>query len=449
MGLNVGSQWLILVSFGVHAFCNQFMYMNFAVVPIIAADTFRVEPADANWFYSAALLASVPSFLCAMAFIDTWNWTTSLTGVLATVAAAWIRCLAVQRHSFALAIASSVALGPGTGVAFTGFAELPARLFPPGREQSFSSGVAVQSAFLGWALGGLFAPICISSQSTMLYFCLVQALAVSLCLPVFLYCDRGPADRGYEAGEASSHGAEKSIEVDEASSHGTESSQTSSGTSEDAVSPLEPARSILCNWRLLLQSLACSLLQAVGYTVPAVQEEVFDGEGYDRFQCAAAGFLFIMAGVAMGMLASGSASLSNPRQLVVALFWVGSMALCGLELLVRYFSEDLTALGHNGKYAVYLSLMISVGACSLGFLSVALPLVCALAWPVSEAYVGGAVELLGVGLAAPLTTFSTGHGFSVCAGTSLVSALLMSAGSWPGPSKDHSGHRVLTPEEKP
>mmetsp|Transcript_108278 Transcript_108278/g.316717 ORF Transcript_108278/g.316717 Transcript_108278/m.316717 type:complete len:428 (-) Transcript_108278:39-1322(-) len=418
MDLSTGRRWLILVSCGTHAFCNQFMFMNFAVVTELAADKFGVGTTDVNWFYSGAVLAAVPCFLCVMAFINTWNWTTSLVGVMATVAAAWLRFWAVQQQSFALALVSSVALGPGTGVLFVGFTDIPVRWFPPGWEQSFSSGVAVQSAFFGWAMGGLIAPILITSSASMQSFLFVQAVVVSLCLPVFLYC-QCPTDTG-----RAEH----------------------PGVSERRLSLLEAGGCMIRNRPALMQAAACALLQAVAFTVPAVQEAVFASQGHGQRQCAAACFLFIMAGVALGMTASGSTSLVNPRCLVLTLFWVASVSLCVLELLSRYHSVLLAGLSDNGRYAVYLTLMTLAGASSLGLLNVALPLVCALARPVSEAHIGGAVELLGFGLAAPFTMANLQ--FSLCAIVSVGAALLMSAGLWSTPSTEEQAcQRALTPEE--
>jgi hypothetical protein len=408
-------KWVVLSSFALHAFCNQFIFLNFALITGVTRTTFSIDVAGVNFLYTTAMLAAVPSFICAMAFLDSYNWCVSFVAVLSTVIAGWLRYLAVYQQSFVLACMSSIALGPGTGVIFTGFAELPSRWFSIGWHRAVATGIAVQSAFFGWAMGGLLSPLLVTSPSTLLDFCLVQAILVSVCLPVFLYCHQAAPDRVF---------------IGEPAHYGTQIVSNLEDPAERHLGPppsiTQAFKAMIQNWSFLSQALACALLQAVGYTMPAVQEVVFHSKGYDHIQCAVASFVFIMAGVVLGLVLT---STQRSNKFVLMLFWTAAIASIALELILRFLDRDLASLGHLGRYTVYIILMIVVGACSLGFLNVALPAVCSAAKPVSETHSGGMVELLGFGFGALLTQLSTGLQFSVCAVASLMAAILMSIGT--------------------
>lgn len=418
-------RWLVLSSFALHAFFNQFIFLNFALITGVTKTTFSIGLASVNFLYTAALLSAIPSFLCAMAFLDTYNWSVYLTAVLSTLVAGWLRYLAVYQQSFVLAIMSSVALGPGTGVVFTGVAELPQKWFPAGWERTVATGLAVQTALFGWAMGGLLSPLLVHSPSSLHDFCLVQALLVSVCLPVFLCCHKSAPENVFDSEGGTRH-------------YGTQGVSNPSDTADVSLkkgrppSIKEAMTSLIQNRGFLLQALGCALMQGAGYTIPAVQEVVFASKGYDHTECAVASFVFIIAGVVLGMALSSTQGTST---LVLVLFWVAALASVALEIILRFFDGDLVRFGHIGRYAVYIIIMAVAGACSLGFINVALPLLFKAAHPVSDTHSGGTMQLLGFGFGALLTQLSTGLQFSVCAVASLVAAILMSAAFWVAPDQ--------------
>merc|ERR1712080_636505 len=131
----------------------------------------------------------------------------------------------------------------------------------------------------------------------------------------------------------------------------------------------------------------------------------------------------------MAVTGSSAESLAGSCR-ALALFWIAAAALCVLQAFVTFGQSRLAFLGHRGKLAFYILLMIVIGSCSLGFVNLTLPLLCLEARPASEAHAGGMVMLLGFALGAVLTQISTGREFVVCAVASLVAAALMSAGMW-------------------
>merc|ERR1712228_466304 len=104
-------------------------------------------------------------------------------------------------------------------------------------------------------------------------------------------------------------------------------------------------------------------------------------------------------GLVLGQLDFHSCRPNARSCLVLVMFWTGAIALWCLQLAV-YFASGL---GHGWGYIWCLVLMTVSGSCSLGFVNVALPLVCKTALPMSESRSGGVTELLGFGLGAALT----------------------------------------------
>jgi len=435
------ARWLVLASFSFHAFCNQFMFMNFAESVEISKEMFKVDDADVNWLYSAGMLSAVPSFFLVMAFSESDRWTTSFIGISCTVVSAWVRVLAVSQHNFALAVASSAFLGPGTALICTGFADLPMQLFPHGLKRKVTAGIAVQSTFLGWGMGGLLAALLIKSVSILSSFVLVQAVLVSVSLPVFLFVHNQPLEPLSNTGECVMLGR------DLAAGYGAEGEQGSGGGADGGLTESIPAKApmgmlpsfgaMLSNWRFILQASACAVLQGVGYTLPAVQEAVFATRGFTSLECATSGFVFIMAGVVLGMiLASPLAPSGKAPRLVLAFFWIGTLAVVMLQQSVSPQFANIAG-SHQGAQIIHLCLMIVGGGCTLGFLNITLPVVCAEVHPVSEVYSGGMIELLAFGLGALLTQWSTDGQFKVCAGASFVSAFLMTVSTmFPGAPRE-------------
>lgn len=400
-------QWLTLATFAFHAVSNQFLFMDFAPVSEITKETFDISDAGVNWLYTVSLLAAIPSLLFVMSFIDSHNWLVSFFGVTSTVAAAWLRLASVHYHSFELAVVSSVALGLGVGTIFTGFTELPARCFPEEKDRAIAAAIAAQSAFFGWAAGGLMVPLLIISYPTMKSFFWVQAIAVTLGLPIFCF------------GHSTSTEAAPSMGGGQAeTTYGSGQLEDVQGKkSEDGSSIVSSVASMFLDTNFALQANSIATLEAVGFTIPAVQEAVLADEGYSHIDVALFGFCFIFAGVIVGLAFGEFAPrFGNPRKIVLGLFWTGALAigmLCGLVFMTK-----------GGKYFLaYFFLLVIGGGCSLGFVNVALPIASAALPGKPESHTGGYVGIMALALAALLTQFSTGRQFTVCAIAALFAAI--------------------------
>jgi len=274
------ARWLVLAAFSLHAFCNQFMFMNFAESFAITEAAFTIGDSDVNWLYSAGMLSAVPSFFLVMAFSESNRWVTSFIGNTCTVVSAWLRVIAVTQRNFTIAIVSSVFLGPGTALICTGFADLPMQLFPHGLKRKVTAGIAVQSCFFGWGMGGLLAALLIKSISILSSFVLVQAVLVSFSLPVFLFVHRQPLEPLPNTGECVMLGRDLiggyGAEGDKGIGGGAEASSAESlrarqshfehesltqATANPRMGMLQSFGAMLSNRRFVLQASACALLQ--------------------------------------------------------------------------------------------------------------------------------------------------------------------------------------------
>eukprot|EP00662_Eupelagonemidae_sp_cell21_P015453 gene15452-15342_t len=99
-----------------------------------------------------------------------------------------------------------------------------------------------------------------------------------------------------------------------------------------------------------------------------------------------------MAGVVTGVVLGIIAPAARRHRVAItrALFAACVAGLAGLAAL----SEAGDRVEKSRRFAAYVALMAIAGAGSIGFIGVALPICCALAHPVSEAYSAGLVELL-------------------------------------------------------
>jgi hypothetical protein len=434
------SRWFVLANFAFHSACNGFMWMDYSTVSEQASEAIDVKLADINTLYSVSFMAAVPSIVCAMCFLDRHDWVTMLVGTSSTVLCAWLRFAAVWQSSYVLALSSSAALGMGVSIVFTGFAKIPATWFSPGPERAIASAIAVQSNFFGWALGGVLVPALVGSPHSLRALCFTQALVVSLCWLAFFMFHRDKPDliqRLNSAVRVSTEEVGDEMKIQQIATD----KKIRRGSFAEIVADEQTRKAAfgyMSNCKYAMQGLGCALLQAVGFTIPGVQEEIFGAEGYSAKTCSWTGFAFIISGVIMGMslgkfAPSGTAAA---YKLVLALFWSCAFAASSLQA-VYWYGDDLSSLA---RYWTYLPLMGVVGASSLGFLNLHLPVVCGTAEPVSEALSGGLVELVGQVLGSVLTTLSTGRQFWVCALASIVAAIFISVA--PPSEREASGQEA-------
>lgn len=371
--------------------------MDFAATPETTKYMLGIDDASINWLYTVSLMSTVPSVVLTLAFIDYFNRLASCFGVASTMIAAWVRYEATKRASFDLAVVSGICLGLGTGFVFVGFTQIPRDWFPSERERSLAMALAVQVSFLGWAFGGLIIPMFVTSVASMISFSYIQAVSLTVCFFVFLAWHRSP------------------ISQDEC---------LHSATTQPTM--MKSMALIIGNGRFLVQSCACAMFQGVGFTIPAILFDVLEDQGYGSKESAWMSFAFIMggviAGLTLGEVVSRSASPNLRSSLLLSLFWKGSVAVW----LLFFADSCLQTSGEHSRHIVIFVLMMISGSCSLGFVNVALPVICETASPVSESLSGGLTELLGFAMGAFLTQASSGYGFSLCAVASLFASILMS-----------------------
>ena len=82
------------------------------------------------------------------------HWSTVAFGNALNVAGGWLRYLAVVRSSYALAVLSSLVCGGAAAVVVCSFTAVSERWFRPSH-RGLATSIAVQSNYLGWALGSL------------------------------------------------------------------------------------------------------------------------------------------------------------------------------------------------------------------------------------------------------------------------------------------------------
>jgi len=274
----------------------------------------------------------------------------------------------------------------------------------------------------------------VRSQADLATFCLVQAVLTSLCLPVILAWHSLPPDplvrrRSLGGGDRPSLGS--------ADMYGTLSIVSKASSAQPAS--MDFLESLLLNPRFLLQAMGVALLEAVSWVLPELQFWVFARNGYDHTECALNSVVFVMSGVVLGMVLTGPYAVDSDgksaHRLVLALFWGAALLLLWLHISMQHFSYYLEGLGHDGVRIFFYILLGSSGACSIGFVNVALPLVCIEAHPVAETYSGGLIQLVAVVLSVPLNQWSAKLSpdmqFSLCALVAFGAAALMSAGLWP------------------
>lgn len=417
----------MLASFALHAAANQFLFMDFAPVSEITKDVFTTDDAGVNWLYTAALASAVPSIFLCMIFIDDYNYIVSAIGVASSVTAAWLRYVSVSQHNYVLGILSSIMLGPGVGVIFTGFTELPARCFPLARERHIASAVVVQSAFWGWAMGGLVIPLVVSNEDNLKSAMFYQAVALTLIKIAFLFMHSAeksgvahtpitsePQPTVYGANE------EASLEIGASTTAASSSEPTAMPANKGIIFSLG---CMLSSPQYLSQGLSTALLEAVGFSVPAIQEQILADMGYGHKEIAALGFMFIMSGVLMG-LCMGAVDCVGTR-LTMMTFWLAA----GSVSTMWWLTESQPVDG-GSRFPVFALLVCTLGACTLGIINVVLPHLCSAVPQVPESHSGGLVEMSAFLLGSVLCQISTGRQFAVFAIAALVAAACATLGTY-------------------
>jgi len=396
-------RWQVLASTVSHNIINQFLFLGFASIPDLTKTTFRIDGTEVTWLYTIALIAAIPGIMYTMALMDTYKVAIPLFGVCCTAISSWLRVVAVQRASFSVAVMSSVPLGLGCGKVFVDFAAIPKMWFASSRnEHAMALAIVVQSAFFGFALGGVVVPV-VRTQSALVHFSIVQAICASLSLGMHLSCYRTPS-------------------LDQRPSEVTELVALNTAAGRITVGIGKSLKLMLFNSSFLMLLVGCGICQGIAFTVPAISAEVFALHGVDSRTSAWANFAFIMSGVIVGLVI-GRSGASGKKILIMILFWMLAAALVGLQLVA--FNKGMR---HPARISIMILLMLVSGGCCFGAVNSAVHRICEVALPVPESHAGGMTEMLSLLLGAFLTQWSVGHEFKVLVGASICSALIMSIG---------------------
>ena len=191
-----GWRWAVLGSFSYLSASNAFMCMDFSDDYGLNERLLRSGEADVALLYSLFLLSVVPVMPLAAWGVVRHHWSTVAFGNALNVAGGWLRYLAVVRSSYALAVLSSLVCGGAAAVVVCSFTAVSERWFRPS-SRGLATSIAVQSNYLGWALGSLIGADEAGEAERARALFGWQAVAISCCLPLclFLYRDRRAADQ--------------------------------------------------------------------------------------------------------------------------------------------------------------------------------------------------------------------------------------------------------------
>lgn len=415
----VERRWLVLGTFAYTAGWNAFLFMNYASVSAIAKESLGgIDSASLNFStYSMGLFTVLPLAFPFMRFINTHNYEATGVGVVCNILCAWVRYIATLSGSLALTTLSSVLMGGAAAMCICSYSLISERWFPPHR-RTFATTIAVQSNYAGWLFGAVITPSAITSVATMNSFMLVQAILVSLALPLFLLFHRarpptkatgGPDEYPGEPGAGGGGHEEAEVEM----------------------STRDIAEKLLTDPQVLLQSLCFSLMGGISFALPAVVDEVFDpsapapGETtLSTQQCAWLNTAFILSGVVTGVTLGQvmKGPVAGFNKLLRGMFWAATVLLALMWLVYT---------GRNGMTSgVYFWLLFFIlggaGAMLLGFIGIGLQTIVAVARPVGESYSSGQVEwfiqVWGGLLPIIIALASGGGGLLLCAAMALVGA---------------------------
>ena len=215
-----------------------------------------------------------------------FNYVTMFIGQSLNLAGAWLRYLAVQNHSFAAAVISTVFAGASASVVVCSYGVIAERWFRPS-QRALATTIAVQSNYAGWALGSLIGLILKGDQERYRQFALLQAFFVSICFPLFLL--------GYRA----------------APPHGVQDGET-----PKAVLGVQQSALLLChNKQYCLYGVCYAVIGGIGFSIPSAQDVVFGtscySTGYNTQHTTFTNLSFIVIGVLAGL--SMGALIKEPR----------------------------------------------------------------------------------------------------------------------------------------
>lgn len=504
-GVENPDRWGVLLTFGYIAACNSFMFQSYTTTPHLSKSILTqpgqppISDSALDFLYTVSLFATLPLMPASAYLLETRHYATQTATVLLNIAAAWTRYLSIIYESYGCAIVSGVTLGSATSIVMPSLALMPMRWCAGAKEQALAAAVCVQSGNLGWALGALI-PLVVKSEEAFLSFMLVQAIAVSAALLLFVPLYRNLPERVLTiTGESrarlscvaprgsSSHvtgaapDAATALATAESGAVGADHQHLASvapvrssgstilleraGSSLDVqllrdgerqlletapeLTLMENARLLSCHRSYLLHSLCYSLLMGVAYSIPGVQAAVYGalGVSFVAAHSVWTNFSFIFLGV-VGGLAAGKLAVSE-RGAAATLKGMAVVSTLGLAVLCALSSPALVARIGDGPMLLLIFVVVQgvCGAGLLGFIGLGLRVAVQVGAPAAEVYSGLAVEWgsqLWGSLLAQLSVFA--GFFSSLAVTAAVAAALLLVARFPGVEQAAPAHRPLGTE---
>jgi MFS family permease len=341
-------------------------------------------------------------------YLDKKNWITSAVGMLCNFLGGWLRYASVEQarngnyaHARTVALISSIFIGFAAAVIICSYSAISSRWFPES-ERTLATTFAVQSNYAGWCVGCILFPYVVVSEDALVTVQLYQAIFLTLCFAAFLAFHR-EYPKGHEP-----------FEEDDEHGHGP----------QDLYNNL---RQLMTNNQFVLQCLCMSTLAGVSFAVPAFQTTVLGSmtTPLSNSEAAWTNFSFVFSGVLTGLWAGFR--VKDPRKFPLflkATFLGSAVSLSGLTVLGWVQSS----LSHELLYILLLVLMAVCGACSLGFIGIALSAVIETTYPIDSHLSGGMVEwwLQVVGaILTQVATAAAAQAFLVCAVATWLVTLLM------------------------
>eukprot|EP00927_Polykrikos_kofoidii_P004343 TRINITY_DN11719_c0_g1_i1.p1 TRINITY_DN11719_c0_g1~~TRINITY_DN11719_c0_g1_i1.p1 ORF type:complete len:458 (+),score=52.64 TRINITY_DN11719_c0_g1_i1:185-1375(+) len=385
--------------------------------------TFHIDTDSVTVLYSVTLASVLPSILVVGQLLDTWNWLVPFVCVMCTVVSGWLRFAAVDTVSYETMVVAHMLTAPGTALVFAGCKELPSKWFPSERENAVATAAALAFTFFGWAMGALIPPLVVNTTEQLSDFCLKQAIFVSICPFVFvLFHVAVPAT------------PEALLNAPLPEVYGARSSSSPAGTPQGSRRPSFIQKSAVYSAStmgsspvFILHALGASLLEGVGFSVPALLAEGYMEEGVlSPIEAAWLGFAYIIAGAVIGLLlgfvAPGQEHVEKLSVLTLLIFWSSVVALSCLEKSME------PEPGILGRYSVILILTLISGGTTLGFVGLGLTLACSCVPDVPESHSGSMIAFMAFGFGAIVCDTSVGRKLSVSVGAALVASILVSIG---------------------
>ena len=401
-------RWFVLLLTCGGTAMNAFMFMNFSPIVDLAMSVFGAKAQAVSWLYSASLISVLPAFFVAVDAVSAPR--TQRTALVALHAlnalAAGLRVGAVVAGSYALAMASSIALGLGASLVISTYTAVSGRWLPPS-ERPMGVAALVQSNYFGWLLGAVLMPYVCAAKRGLVLLLAVQAGVAGL---LFL---------GAAAAQPSAVEAAPPARAEDAPLALTESGDQKPAEAFTLAAALVEFRA---RPRWLVSCLAYAIAAGVGFGVPAAQDVVFGKVcGFSSKVDAVANAAFIATGVLAGLSLGAASDFADRHETAVLLttLLAGALALGGLAAAVAL-------PGACNEYAA-VTLMALAGASTVGFVGAALSEASKSAGPSRAArlYSGGCVEWwVQIFGAAVTQVASSKEGFIICAGVQLFATLL-------------------------